>query len=256
MPLTITKKGDKFCVVDPAGKQFGCHDTKAQAVKQIGAIESKKMSKSAIDLVAEDNIRIMAAELKAEHGTEQPPIIIMSDGTPEGTHILVHGQLVDFKRMDIYCSHDPDYPHCSFSITMESTDDDGLLVEKTLTLRKEPPAEKASPALVGQKKADPGARVRNRGNVVFASTNAKVKDNKDHFPINDDNQARNALSRVAQFDTVPKWWGGSLRQLQAAVRNAVKRNFRSINVTEANAGNQGFALFYTTGSFRWLIKEN
>ncbi len=153
-------------------------------------------------------------------------------------------------------SHDPDYPHCSFSITMESTDEDGLLVEKTLTLRKEPPAEKASPISVGQKKADPHAKVRNRGKVIFPSTNAKVKDNKDHFPINDANQARNALSRVAQFDTIPKWWVGSLRQLQAAVRNAVKLNFRSINVTEANAGNQGFALFYTTGSFRWLIKEN
>ncbi len=209
-----------------------------------------KISKSAIDLVAEDNIRIMAAELKAEHGTEQPPIMIMSDGTPEGTHILVHGQLVDFKRMDIYCSHDPDYPHCSFSITMESTDEDGLLVEKTLTLRKEPPAQKDSPLSMGQKKADPEAKIRNRGKVVFASTYAKVKDNKDHFPINDVNQARNALSRVAQFNTVPKWWAGSLNQLQAAVRDAVKHNFKSINITEANAGNKGFALFYTTGSFR------
>ncbi len=197
----------------------------------------------------------MAAELEAVHGTEQPPIMIMSDGTPEGTHILIHGQMLAFKRMDMYCSNDPDYPNCSISITMNETDNDGLIIEKTLTLRKEPPAEKDSPTLVGQKKADPDAKVRNRGKVVFSSTHAKVKDNKDHFPINDANQARNALSRVAQFNTVPKWWAGSLKQLQAAVRNAVKRNFKSIKVTEANASNEGFALFYTTGSFRWL-KEN
>ncbi len=249
MPLGITQKGGKFCVTDPAGKQFGCHATKQDAVNQIGAIESNK-SKSGMDLAAEDKIRILAADLKAGHGTEEPPIMIMSDGTPEGTHLMIHGQLIDFKRMDIYCSHDPEYPHCSLSITREEADENGLLIEKTLTLRKEPPASPVK----GAQKSDPNAKVRNRGNVIFSNTHVKVTDNKDHFPINDANQARNALARVAQFDAAPKWWAGSLKQLQATVRGAVKRKFKGINVTEANS-QEGFALFYATGSFRWA-REN
>lgn len=246
MPLTIIKKDGQFCVTDPAGKDFGCHATKAEAVKQIGAIESN--SKSGLDLVAEDNIRLMAAELEAAHGTEEPPIMIMSDGTPEGTHLMIHGKMVGFKRMDMYCSHDELYPNCSISITMDETDMNGMIVEKTLTLRKEPPVEKDSPVAVGRK-------TRSRGVVIFANENTNVTDKKDHFPINDINQARNALDRVAQLNDTPKWWTGSLRQLQATVRTAVKNKFKNINVTETNAGKAGLALFYTTGSFRW-IKEN
>lgn len=140
MPLTIKEQGGEFCVVDPAGKNFGCHSTKQGAVNQIGAIESNK-SKSGIELAAENNIRLLAADLEAAHGTEQPPIIIMSDGSPEGTHLMVHGQLVAAKRISLYCSNDPDYPHCDLSVTVESSDQDGLVVEKTLTLRKEPPSK-------------------------------------------------------------------------------------------------------------------
>ncbi len=213
---------------------------------------SAPKSKSGIDLAAEENIRIMAAELDAAHGTEQPPIVVMSDGTPENTHLMINGQMVPFKRMDLYCSRDDKYPHCSVSITTEQADENGLLIEKTLTLRKEPPGDDVP--LKGKKKLDPKAKVRNRGDVVFASTHPKVTDNKDHFPINDADQARNALSRVAQFSATPKWWSGSLKQVQSAVRSAVKRKFKGINVTEANC-KEGFALFYTTGSFRW-VREN
>lgn len=269
MPVKVEKRGDKFCVVGPDGKLEGkCHSTKEAAVKQVQAINLSKRrkegkpapkSKSGIDLVAEENIRVMAAELNAAHGTEQPPIVVMSDGTPENTHLMINGQMVPFKRMDIYCNRSDKYPSCSVSITTEQTDENGLLVEKTLTLRKEPPEDKAT--CVGQtkkkkptRKLDPSAKVRKRGDVVFASTHPKVTDNKDHFPINDADQARNALSRVAQFSAAPKWWSGSLKQVQSAVRSAVKRKFKGINVTEANC-KEGFALFYTTGSFRW-VREN
>ena len=253
MPLTIKKEGGKFIVTDPSGKKFGTHDTKQGAVNQIGAIESEKRRrhKSGLDLAAADKIRILAAELEPAHGTEQPPIMIMSDGTVEGTHLLLHGQLVPFKRMEIYCSDDKDYPSCSLSITVADVGPDGLEVEKTLRLRKEPQPE---PAMSAKKKLDPNAKVRNRGDAVFPSTHSKVKDNKDHFPINDADQARNALSRVAQYSAAPKWWAGSLKSLQSAVRSAVKRKFKKINVTEANC-KEGFALFYTTGSFRWA-REN
>lgn len=137
MPLTITKKNGKFCVTDPAGKEFGCHATKKGAVKQIGAIESNK-AKSGIDLAADERIRILAAELEAEHSVKSPPIVIVSDGSPEGTYLLLHGQLVEATRISLYCSRSKDYPHCDLSITVEETGEDGLIIERTLTLRKEP----------------------------------------------------------------------------------------------------------------------
>lgn len=139
MPLGITKKDGKFCVTDPAGKSFGCHATKEAAIKQIGAIESNK-SKSGLDLAAADRINALAAELghvEAEVDG-QPPIMILSDGTPGGTILFLHGQPVPAKNISLYCCNDEEYAHCDFSITMEQEAEDGLIVEKRLTLRKEP----------------------------------------------------------------------------------------------------------------------
>lgn len=81
-------------------------------------------------------------------------------------------------------------------------------------------------------KVDPKAKVRNRGKVVFPAGSKKVKDKKDHFPINNIGQARNALARVAQYSSVPSWYSGSLSELQAAVRSAVKRAYPAIEVAE------------------------
>ena len=82
-----------------------------------------------------------------------------------------------------------------------------------------------------EKKIDPKAKVRNRGKVVFSWKSKYVKDKKDHFPINNIDQARNALSRVAQYDKVPSWFDGSLKQLQEMVRKAVKKAYPSIEVS-------------------------
>ncbi len=71
-----------------------------------------------------------------------------------------------------------------------------------------------------------------RGTVVFPYESPKVKDKKDHFPINDADQARNALARVAQYNAVPEWYNGTLKGLQARVRSAVRKAFPSIKVTE------------------------
>lgn len=94
-----------------------------------------------------------------------------------------------------------------------------------------------------EKKLDPDAKVRNRGDVVFPANSKKVKDNKDHFPINDENQARNALSRVAQYSSVPSWYAGSLSELQSAVRSAVSRKYKGIQVTKPSKGGYSFAAF-------------
>lgn len=66
---------------------------------------------------------------------------------------------------------------------------------------------------------------RARGTSVFQSTHPKVKDNKDHFPINDLAHGRNALARVMQYDSVPPWYGGTLTGLQSAVKRAVYEKF-------------------------------
>lgn len=79
---------------------------------------------------------------------------------------------------------------------------------------------------------DPDAKVRNRGKVVFPAGSKKVKDDKDHFPINSANQARNALSRVAQYSSVPSWYDGTLEELKKKVRGAVKRVYPSIKVSD------------------------
>lgn len=99
------------------------------------------MTTPGLDLEVAHRIRILAADLLADHGTEAPPIILASDGTPEGTHLVVQGQAVPFKRVSLYCSNDPEYPHCDVSITIEESDTNGLIIEKTLTLRKNPSNE-------------------------------------------------------------------------------------------------------------------
>jgi hypothetical protein len=78
------------------------------------------------------------------------------------------------------------------------------------------------------KKLDPKAKVRNRGTVCVPAESAK--DKKDHFPINDEGQARNALARVHQFSKAPEWYSGSLAGLQALVARKVKSKYPKIDV--------------------------
>lgn len=75
-------------------------------------------------------------------------------------------------------------------------------------------------------------KVRNRPSPVFQSSHPKVKDNKDHFPLGDKDQARNALARASQYDSAPEWWSGSLQELVNAVQRAVKNKYPSIKTTE------------------------
>jgi hypothetical protein len=83
---------------------------------------------------------------------------------------------------------------------------------------------------LGKKKGK--VKARSRGTCVFPSTHGSVKDNKDHYPINDEDQARNALARASQHKSSPPWYSGSLQGLVSAVRGAVKRKFPSIKTTE------------------------
>lgn len=81
---------------------------------------------------------------------------------------------------------------------------------------------KACEPIIAKRKT---VKKRSRGTCVFQNTHPKVKDNKDHFPINDLAHAQNALARVEQYDSVPSWYDGTLGGLQSAVRRAVYGKF-------------------------------
>lgn len=95
-----------------------------------------------------------------------------------------------------------------------------------------------------KKKQDPNAKVRNRGDVVFPADTKTVTDNKDHFPINSESQARNALSRVAQYSAAPSWYTGSLESLKTAVQSAVHRKYPGIKVTKSKSAKYDDAAFF------------
>lgn len=89
-------------------------------------------------------------------------------------------------------------------------------IDKIITNVCRPMIEKISKKTVKQ---------RARGTSVFQNTHPKVKDNKDHFPINDLAHGRNALARVMQYDSVPSWYDGTLGGLQSAVKREVYKKF-------------------------------
>lgn len=81
------------------------------------------------------------------------------------------------------------------------------------------------------KKLDPNAKTRNRGTVCVPAESAK--DKKDHFPINNIDQARNAIARVNQYSKVPDWYKGSLQSLVNAVVRKVHSKYPSIESSKA-----------------------
>lgn len=80
-----------------------------------------------------------------------------------------------------------------------------------------------------KKKLDPKAKVRNRGTVCVPAESAK--DKKDHFPINDEGQARSALSRVEGLTSAP-WFKGTLDGLRALVKRKVHSKYPGIGKSE------------------------
>jgi hypothetical protein len=87
----------------------------------------------------------------------------------------------------------------------------------------------ATAAKKEKKKLDPKAKVRNRGTVCVPAESAK--DKKDHFPINDEGQARSALSRVEGLTSAP-WYNGSLEGLRALVKRKVHSKYPGIGKSE------------------------
>jgi hypothetical protein len=74
----------------------------------------------------------------------------------------------------------------------------------------------------------------NRGDVCFPANSKHNKSPKDRFPINNINQARNALSRAGAYDKAPPWFNGSLEQLKNTIRRKVHSKYPSIEVSKDN----------------------
>lgn len=68
--------------------------------------------------------------------------------------------------------------------------------------------------------------------IIFASTNEKVNDKKNHFPINNKEEAKAALTRVAEYSTAPIWYNGALSEVVDKVKIEVQNKYPSIEVVE------------------------
>jgi hypothetical protein len=95
-------------------------------------------------------------------------------------------------------------------------------------------------------------KYKKRGMCIFPAEHPKVKEvdgmRKDHFPINDLKQARNALARVGQFKESPSWYDGDLESLKKAVKRGVKKHYPSIEINESviNESNMDYCRFRNT----------
>lgn len=69
---------------------------------------------------------------------------------------------------------------------------------------------------------------------IFPADSSSVNDNKGHFPIPDAEHGRNAIVRVNQYSSLPKWYSGemNLKQLVEHVVNEVHKKFPSIEVSK------------------------
>lgn len=83
-----------------------------------------------------------------------------------------------------------------------------------------------------EKELDPKAKVRNRGDCCCPAEHPKVTDNKDHFPISNKDQARNALARAGAFSKAPPWWSGTLESLKSTIRRKIHTKYPSITISE------------------------
>ena len=77
-----------------------------------------------------------------------------------------------------------------------------------------------------------GVKQRARPNPAFDSTDKRVKDNKDHFPLGSLSQAKNAWARVNQYSKAPDWWNGTLTELKQELKKAIKKKYKSYNPGE------------------------
>lgn len=74
------------------------------------------------------------------------------------------------------------------------------------------------------------AEKKRRNKYALPKSHKLVNDGRDHFPVHDEAHARNALSRMMQYERVPKWFDGKLTQLRNIIIRQVKIRHKDIDV--------------------------
>jgi hypothetical protein len=64
--------------------------------------------------------------------------------------------------------------------------------------------------------------------VIFPADSPKVLDEKDHFEIKSENQAKSCLLRVKQYKKVPSWYKGTLESLVSTVNKKVYSKYKDL----------------------------
>jgi hypothetical protein len=84
-----------------------------------------------------------------------------------------------------------------------------------------------------KKKLNPKAKVRNRPSPAFSAESPKTKDDKDHYPLGDKNQALNAWARAHQTGgKAPSWFKGSYTQFLSVLKRKIHSKFPGIELSD------------------------
>lgn len=129
MPVHLAEKDGKFCVVEPTGAVKKCYTSREEALKYLRAINMHLKKSKGFEEIEE----IASA-------AHSPALQIISDGTAEGTKLLIHGVEVEFSGIDFYCSNSEDYKSCSMSVRTREKGPNGLVVERSFNLRHSSPS--------------------------------------------------------------------------------------------------------------------
>lgn len=70
------------------------------------------------------------------------------------------------------------------------------------------------------------------GEFIFPAGSKYVKDGDDHFPCANAKCARQAWSRVNQYDKAPSWFNGSLKQMMDMVAKRVEA--KGVDISEGS----------------------
>lgn len=113
---------------------------------------------------------------------------------------------------------------------IESTEE---FVEKVSAIKPDNQEDRFGIILEAAHAFSKAAKETARGTCVFPAKHPKVTDNKDHFPLNSEAQARNALARANQFSKAPPWYKGTLQSLVSAVVRKVHSKYKGIEISDA-----------------------
>ena len=202
--------------------------------------EESDISQDVKDLIAKAKEALDKSEYEAARGfCDRLEQVQMAVREPEKVELPEPGNTgIDMSAVDVEEeTEEEDLPESKKKVNEDSPEDNVLDSAHEQFIRDDRLQEMIDKALDNgagfvEAKKDPKAKTRNRGDVVFPAESPKVTDDKDHFPINTEKQARNALGQVNKYKKAPKWYKGNLDALVKKVATAVKKKYKDIEVTK------------------------